>query len=492
MTTTPITRMTPLRAAAAALTAMALGVPAVHAADALPPSSDTSATASEGVQPPLPNERIGSRVLNPEPPVPANGDRPLSGLGRWLTERGITPRLSGTYMYYGNPSTGLDTGKSESVGIVSAGAQFDLGKIVGLKGGTLHFEQLFAHVNNLNYGNEVGGVLAGKPGPYIPRTSHLTLLTYEQKLLDDKLALEVGKSNAGNYFALPLCNVPVTCGNTILMDTAGFNPPPYANWSARASYDFTPALRMQAGAWRSDAAYPFTDGWERRGNAVGGSAALSSLYVANVVYRTDEHMERYPRTYEALAYYNNGTQTNPYYTTAGTSRLSDPASPARTSDGTGGFYLGAKQTFWRADDGTTSLAAWGNLTRAFNPDTTAGIGTMGRAGLTLTGPWRSRPFDSYGLSFGWAQLTQSKQRQIADSHLAASGQPYGVGRNEYSLGLDTVFVLDRGVIIAPYATRIWNANSYMNPSTGRTPRDGWTVGLLMHIQIDDYLGFNGR
>ncbi|MFT4190632.1 MAG: carbohydrate porin [Comamonas sp.] len=481
----------PLRAtvtAIALVTAALLSASMAHAADTATAADETAATRTE-----WPNERIGPRVQNPEPSVPAGDTRPLAGAGRWLNDHGITPHLGLTYMAYGNPSTGLYTGKSEALALFSAGADFDLSKIAGIPGGTLHFEQLYVpYTHNLSYGQQVGGVLAGDIGPYIPGVSHLTLFTYEQKLLDNRLSLEAGKSNAGNYFALPLCNVPVTCVNSLLQKTAGFNPPPYANWSARASYDFTPALRAQVGAWRSDASFPFTNGWERR-----GVGTLSTSYLGNVVYRTDASMDRYPRTYEALLFYNNGTQTNPYYTTAGTSQLVDTVSAARTSEGAGGFYLGAKQTFWRADGGSsdnpspTTLAAWASLTHTFNPDATAGIATMGRTGLILSAPWRSRPFDSYGLSLGWSQLTRAKQRLLIDSQEEAGGSTYGISRNEYSLTLDANFVLDRGVILSPYAMRVWNASSYANASTGSLPRDGWAVGLLLHVQLEDWLGLSG-
>lgn len=402
-----------------------------------------------------------------------------------------------TQIYLRNASAGLETGNHEALTIFAIGADFNLDKLVGLPGGAIHFEQLYVPwTSNLEYGGQVGDVIAGKPGPYIPRVSHLTLFTYEQKLLDEKLAVEVGKSNAGNYFALPLCNVPLGCANVIQQDTAGINPPSYANWSARLGYDFTPALRAQLGAWRSNNAYPFTNGWERDAGDSGGT--LSTVYLANLAYRTDYRMEAYPQTYEALFFHSNGKQTDPYYTVDGTSRVTDGSALADTSKDVSGFYLGAKNTLWRQDGGTTSdptpiaVTAYASLTHTLEEGTTNGVGTQGNAGLILSAPFRSRPFDSYSVNFNWAQLTARKQRFLEESHSASGGGDYRPGRNEYAVTLDANFVLADNIILSPFVLRTWGASSWLNPYTGVNPQDGYAAGLLMHLKFDEMLGLNPR
>ena len=233
-----------------------------------------------------PNERIGPQVQIPENPMPKSKDGPLANQGQWLVDHGITPHLTFTQLYFANPGVGVETDQSESVSIFTVGASLDLEKMIGLSGGTIHYEHLFAPwIHNLNYGMQASSTIVGTLGPYIPKTSHLTLFTYEQKLLDDKLTLEAGKSNAGNYFALPMCNSPTLCVSATLQNIVGINPPPYANWSARMAYDLSPKLRVQTGWWRSDAAFPFTNGWESNSGDIGGQ--MSNVYLANMSYRTD-------------------------------------------------------------------------------------------------------------------------------------------------------------------------------------------------------------
>lgn len=457
-------------------------------ADETGPVADTMATE-------YPNQKIGPRVLNVEPDIPPSGHKLLEDQGKWLNDHGISPHLSMTEIYLRNPSVGLSTGNHEALTIFAVGGDFNLDKLVGIPGGTVHFEQLYVPwTSNLAYGNQVGDVIAGKPGPYVPQVSHLSLFTYEQKLLGDKLAIEAGKSNAGNYFALPLCNVPLGCVNAILQDTAGINPPPYANWGARIGYDLTPALRAQVGAWRSNNAYPFTNGWERSAGDSGGT--LSTVYLANLAYRTDYQMEAYPQTYEILGFHNNGEQTDPYYTVNGTSKVQDSAAAARTHKGVSGFYLGAKKTFWRQDGGTrndpnpTALSAFASLTHTVDKDTGNGVGTQGNAGLILSAPFRSRPFDSYSVNLNWAQLTSREQRFLEEAHEAAGAGNYSPGRNEYGVSLDANFVLTDSIVVSPFVLRTWGASTWLNPYSDINPRDGYAAGLLFHIQFDELLGLN--
>jgi porin len=439
-----------------------------------------------------PNEKIGPRVLNVEPNAPSSNKKPLEAQGQWLNDHGVRPKLSMTQIYLSNPSVGLKTASHESLTIFALGGDIDLQKIAHLQGAAIHFEQLYVPwTSNLTYGAQVGDVIAGKPGPYVPEVSHLSLFTFEQKLLDNKLSLEVGKSNASNYFALPLCNVPLGCVNSILQDTAAINPPPYANWSARVGYDFTPALRAQVGAWRSSNAYPFTNGWERNSDG-----DLSTAYLANLAYRTDYRMEAYPTSFEILGFHHTGEQTDPYYTINHTSKVLDPDVAPATSEGVSGFYLGGKKTVWRQDGGITSdpnptaVAAYTSLTHTLEADNGTGVGTLGNAGLILSAPFKSRPFDTYSANFNWAQLTSRQQRFLEEAHEASGGGVYRPGRNEYAVSVDANFILTDSVVISPFIIRTWGASSWLNPYTSVNPRDGYAAGLLFHVQFDEMLGLN--
>lgn len=447
-----------------------------------------------------PNQRTGPRVLFAEPHQPARDDRPLVEQGRWLKAHGVSPHLGMTELYMRNPSTGLQTGNQSAVTIFDIGADFDLQRLAGLKGAIVHFQQLYVPwVSNLDYGTQVGDPLLGEPNPYIPRTSHLSLLTYEQRLLDDHLTVEVGKSNAGNYFALPLCNVPLGCVNVILQDAAAFNPPPYANWGARVAYDFNPQWRAQVGAWRSNNAYPFTNGWERGAGDSGGT--MSTTYLADLAYRTDYGNSAYPTSLEVLGFHNNGAQLDPYHTVEGTSRASSSAAP-RSSDGITGAYVGAKQTVWRADGGIgkdmhpTAVSAYIAYSHLFDSNAGSGqsngITRQANTGLILSAPFRSRPFDSYSLHMNWVHQTADSQRYLEEAHaLSNPGSTYSPNADEFTLNLDANIVLGDSIILSPFVARTFNASSKLNPYSSDSPKDGLAMGLVVRVQVDQLLGLGG-
>lgn len=440
-----------------------------------------------------PNEKIGPLVQNPDTNIPHKSEGILSKQGDWLAARGIQPTLGFTQMYFTNPNVGIETNKSEAVSIFTLGAHVDLEKLVGFKGANLHFEELYVPwIHNLDYGTQASSSIVGTLGPYIPQKTHLTLFTYEQKFLDNKATFEVGKSNAGNYFALPMCNSPITCVNASLQKVVGMNPPPYANWSARFAYDLNPKLRIQTGWWRSDAAFPFTDGWESNGGKFPGT--MSNVYLANVAYKTDFKMEKYPSSWEVLGYHNDAIQQNPYLTVNHTSKVFDSESAVKTSSGVSGLYLSGKKTIWRADGGTTdspfpkSLSVYANMTHAFNDDVTAGIQNQGSAGIILNHAFESRPFDSYSINFLWARLTDDEQRYLKDAHLAAGGKGYTVGQTETAIGLDANFILSKGVVLSPFAMYSWDSNTSLSPNTSVIPESGLSAGVVLHFQFDQILG----
>lgn len=443
-----------------------------------------------------PNERIGPRVQIPENPMP-NRNNPgiFSVQGDWLAAHGITPHLTFTQMYFANPGVGVKTGQSEAVSIFAVGAALDLEKLIGLKGGNLHYEQLFAPwIHNGTYGGQASSAIVGTIGPFIPQTSHLTLFTYEQKLLNDQLTIEAGKSNAGNYFALPLCNSPIMCVSAALQTVVGINPPPYANWSTRISYDLNPKLRVQTGWWRSNDAFPFTNGWESNAGDSGGT--VSNMYLANVAYKTDFSMEKYPLSYEIMGFYNDAKQVNSYYTVNGSSKVFDTTSAVKTSSGSSGIYLGVKKTIWRADHGEgtdplpKSVSAYASMTQAFNDENTRGIQNQGNAGLIFNHVFPSRPFDSYGINFLWARLTDDKQNFLKDAHLAAGGSGYSVGQTETALSADANFILGKGIIFSPYLMYSWNSNTLLNPYSTVNPDSGLSLGVTLHFQLDKILGLS--
>ncbi|MCL2897290.1 carbohydrate porin [Brenneria tiliae] len=420
-------------------------------------------------------------------------ERPLSEAGTWLAEHGVTPHLIVSQLYLGNPSAGTRTDQHETLTMFMAGADFDLDRMGLIPGGSIHFMQLWVpFTHNLDLGNQSGGVLAGNPPPYIPKTAHLMRFTYEQKLFDDRLSIEAGKSNPGQFFGFTNCNIPSACVNTILNETAVFAPPPYAGWGARIGYRFTPTLESGIGVWRTYQAFPFTNGWERWDDDLDSG---NTLLVANVARRVNWQQEPYPFNWEVLGFHNFKEYDDVYYTVNGTSKVYDSNSPVRTRDGVSGVYLTGKKALWRRDGGTdtqnpfpSAVSLHGSVTHALQSHAHRGIATLADAGLIWSGPWQSRPHDSYGLTFRWAKLTSSEQNYLQDMFDVSGGTGWQVPRNEYQLSIDASIMLTPEVNLQLIGARTWNNSNWQYPYTSVKPENGYTFWLQLNVLADKLLG----
>ncbi|MCL2897288.1 carbohydrate porin [Brenneria tiliae] len=431
----------------------------------------------------------GAQALAAEP----EPERPLSEAGAWLAEHGVTPHLIASQHWLGNPSAGTRTGQYETMTAFMAGADFDLDRMGLIPGGSIHFmQQWVPFIHNLELGNQSGGVLAGNPPPYSPKVAHMMRLTYEQKLFDDRLSIDVGKSNPALFFGYNNCNIEISCVNTILNGTAVFAPLPYAGWGAHIGYRFTPKLESGIGVWRTYQAFPFTNGWERWDDDFESG---NTLLVANVARRVNWRQEPYPFNWEILGFHNFMEYDDVYYTVNGTSKVYDDSSPVRTHNGVSGFYLTAKKALWRRDGGSdaqnpspSAVSLYGSLTHTLGAEAYKGLATLADAGIMWSGPWQSRPHDSYGLTFRWAKLTGSERDYLQDVFAVEGGTGWRVPRNEYQLSIDASIMLTPEVNLQMVGARTWNNTNWQYPYSGVKPEDGYTFWIQMNVMVDKLLG----
>ncbi|WP_244112793.1 carbohydrate porin [Burkholderia gladioli] len=405
--------------------------------------------------------------------------------GQALQRVGITPSLSLTQFYLDNPSTGLQTGNHEALTFIAVGADVDLQKMVGFPGATIHFQQLFApFVVNTLYGGQVGDSIVGQPSPYAPQKAHLTLFTWEQKFLEGRGTVEFGKSNAGNYFGVSVCELPFGCFSPILQDAGQINPIIYANWGARAAYKLTNDITAQVGVWKSDSNYPNSNGW-----SWSAQGPQSNTYLANVTYRTDPQQDRYAKKYELLFFYN--TASHEGFKSPG------PITPGPYK-GTSGIYFGGKHVVWHPDGDITgtpgpfSLSVFGNFTSSFDQHNAAGLESTGTLGLTAKGLLKSRPYDTVSARVSYTRNTASEQKFLEQTNIALGGTGYNVGRNEYAIQLDANIIVTPSVIVSPYIVRTFNANSWLMPFTTAKPSNGIAYGILTTFLFDKMLGLSGN
>jgi porin len=451
-------------------------------------ASDTAAPAVDTPAAPIAH----SAVQTPPPPPPAPRSGPLSSVGAKLNEKGITPVVNALQFVLTNPSLGQKTGSHGALTLVTVGGDFDLQKLVGFQGSTIHFQQLIVpQTNNLAYGNiDAGDELGGQPPPYIPKEFHLTEFTWEQKAFHNKLNFEFGKSNAGNYFALPVCNQGFTCQSVLVQDSggSGMSPAPYGNWLGRVAFNFTPKATLQFGEWRETAAFPFTNGWE-----LNKKATDSNVYAVNFLYRTNPFNDKYPKTYEVMFYHNTAVQAPPG-TAFSPYGPPIPTFTTKAHDGTSGMYVGARQMVYRPDGGkggpfpTRALSVFANDITSFDQANTTGVATQANAGIILDAPFKSRPHDSLSLKMQFLHVTNDEQNFMKAANLAAGGSGYTVGPTEFGIGPDANIILPGPIVLCPYAVRSFNANTFMNPWFAGKPQNGWAAGIVMVFLLDKASG----
>ena len=127
----------------------------------------------------------------------------------------------------------------------------DLDRIAGIKGGWFHYTQTFFGLrwNNRNMGGDIGDTTIGYQPTFNRDFARLSVLTYEQRLFDDQLAIEVGRTHPNRYYALPPCQSSVSCFQDILQINAGLSSPLYGVWGGNVAYKLSAQDYVQAGAF---------------------------------------------------------------------------------------------------------------------------------------------------------------------------------------------------------------------------------------------------
>ncbi|WP_158811735.1 carbohydrate porin [Beijerinckia sp. L45] len=426
-------------------------------------------------------------------PVAAGPTGPLSKVGKAFEDAGITLHLFEVETYYNNLNSGIVKNSSSNTAFFVAGADFDMGHIANITGGTVHVEEQLFHgeVNVLSTGARYGGLTSGYEPVYNPTDNQLTVLTYEQKFANDKLDIEIGRTNALRAFILPICPNLVSCWNDVVEQDARTRTGHSASWGARAAYNITPALYVQAGAYEDN-----PDAEAEHGFNFAATKSTGAILLGEVGYKTDYTTAKYPERVEAVGFYNTSTVADPYFTTTGQSAALNPGQPLRMNTGDGGFVLDAIKTVWRADGGLTdnlhptALAAYASVSA---PVTSGALVSMeSYVGLTLLAPFQSRPFDTFGAKIHFTQLSNREQAYLQDSNIAAGGSGYTKSRNGIEFELSSHHQIASYLAINTTIQYFANNNNFYNPASTVASRDGFYFGMDAAVPIGAILGLSSQ
>jgi porin len=447
------------------------------------PSAVESFTGEAG-----PRTDPGAIGVAPDGSVKWHG--PLAPYAADLARAGLSFDVNVYDFFYANPSAGLRPGQLSHSTYYLLSLDADLERLAGIKGGLFHFTQLFigARWNNRNMDGDVGDSTVGYQPTFNRDFARLSTLTYEQRLLDDRLSIEVGRTHPNRYYALPPCQSAASCFQDILQINAGLTSPLYGVWGGNVAYKVSPESYVQAGAFAVTARANFSSGYDWGTEPLNGVVTLAEIGRATT-FATD----LYPGRVALTGFYNTADHEDNFRSVFGRSKGLNPSDPVLQRSGTSGVILTGSQVVWRADAGgdaanlnPTSIQAYTSL--AYAPDPTIPIRWNAFAGLTLQAPDQSRPLDRYGIKVNWQRIAADYALFLGDANLISGGRGGAYSRDKLVFEANAHLALGEGIFFEPVVQYLVNGNSYWNPFTLNRSKDGFYVGATLIVPLGSILG----
>ena len=354
----------------------------------------------------------------PPPTLPATTAAPRQPF-QPLTDQGITLQWSYTGEAAANATGGLAR-KSAYTGQVYLGADLDMDRLVGIPGATIHFAVTNRHgksLTNIALGNntsvqEVWGT----------QNTHLAILTWEQKLLNDRLTIEAGRSQANIHFL----NSPLycvfqsnsTCGNpTFVFKNSNFTYFPASSWMAHAKVLVAPRWFAHAGVYEVN---PDRKRWNDDGFSFSSRNRTGVIVPWELGYADDKNETRLPGHYILGGWFDRGDYADPLRDDAGGIAILT-GRPARTLHERSGIYVRFDQQLTRPDPATKrGLAIFGaamtNLSGRVEESRFLDFGVV------QTGTFKGRDTDTLGFMINDQRFSDLAMERMRAARLAAGGE----------------------------------------------------------------------
>jgi porin len=379
-----------------------------------------------------------------------------------------------------NPIGGIRQG-SAYAGQLFFGVDGDLQRLAGIDGASFHIAVTNRHGRSLSndaIGNNtsVQEIFGGG------QTTRLTLLSYQQKLFDNRLDVEVGRlvANIGFLNSPIYCNFQTNsaCGNpTFVFKTSNFTFWPVSSWGAHAKAWLTDKVFVHAGVYEVNPRHqqPGDNGLDF--SLKGATGAIMPFELG---YSTTFANDPLPRNYGVGGWVDASDYADPVRDIAGRAAVLTGL-PAQTRFGRSGIYARFDQMVWRPDPaGIQGLTLFG----------VAMTGTSGRLvedyfleiGALQTGTFAGRPFDTVGFV-----INTQKFSPLALSNIALAQTSLGLFR---SIPKQQVMMeLNYGIQITPAIRLTPNLQYIVNPDQTRFPfyrktiPDAFVIGAKLSVDL---------
>ena len=438
-----------------------------------------------------PNEKTTTGNLSspPEPisNVPKGGRFP--GFGEILLNEGIDLHGAAFDRFLANPSTGVITGRAENLLAIAPNLDIDLGKLVGIPGGTVHASALILalRADQPNYANYAGGNLVGEQAtPGLPgKAVELSELTYEQRVLNGKFSIEAGQTSPYRYFFFPNSLDPLTHYSSVGTVDADYADLPFPVWGGRATYKLTSQWYLQTGAFednfRGATTYP---------GAFGDRYASGVQILGEIGYRT-EFFDAAPRNFELGFEWNTRTG---YSNVKGLPFTANAFDTAADYPGGGIIYAQGLQTLWhgapRKGGSPPSINIYGSIDVAVDKPQPIDLDAM--AGFNFTGFIPGRPFDATGIQVKYLRLSQIEANFETRNHDIFAGSGSSQPRDGFQFELIQNIQMTNSISIRPLAEYILTPDNTGNSTLGRRPSSGFQLGLFTVLELGPFLGTSNK
>ncbi|MDR7038674.1 porin [Methylobacterium sp. BE186] len=452
-----------------------------------------------GIAVPATVQRPANRLRAAPPPRPDGqgfgGADTAAGAADTLGQTATPPTLApGTYdlgnglslllNYTGqgaiNPVGGIRQG-SAWAGQLFFGLDADLNRLAGIDGGSLHIAVTNRHGRSLAndfIGNNtsVQEIFGGG------QTTRLTLFSYQQKLLDNRLDIEVGRLVANIAFLnSPIyCNFQTNsaCGNpTFVFKTSNFTFWPVASWGAHAKAWLTDTVFFHAGAYEVN---PLHQQPGDNGLDFSTKGATGAIVPFELGYSTTFANDVLPRNYGIGGWYDASDYPDPVRDVRGGASILTGL-PSATRFGRSGVYARFDQMVWRPDPtAPQGLTLFG----------VAMAGTSGRLiedyfleiGALQTGTFPGRPFDTVGFVINTQKFSPLG---LANINLAqnALGITRSIPRQQIMMELNYGIQVTPAIRLTPNLQYIVNPDQTRFPFRTRNIPDAFVVGAKLSVDL---------
>ena len=415
--------------------------------------------------------------------APLNGTvfEPVVRVGQSLLAAGILPRIRFIDAFAANPFGGVSQGVDNS-GVVTFGADVDMGRVAGVPGGMFHvgFAQLYGHELSTDH---IGSRTKVQSFYYPKKQFEMTELTYEQSFFGDTLNLLAGRANATGEFARSTygCRYEnvADCPFELTQVVGGFPGFPYVNWGGRVRVAPTPYTYVKAGAYEIN-----SDRNRNSGFQLGLEHSTGFVLPVEFGYGTSLANDPYPRHYKVGGWYNSAPYNDPVENTRGRSRALFGGKPLAYAGGRGGMYALADQVVWRGPD-RRSLALFASAAAPF--DSKELFAFQAVAGALWTGPLPGRPDDQLAALGSFIRLSD-REASFLNGVLQRNGRPGRVARPGFVFELNYGYRIVPGAYLQPTLQYLVNPDTISRTNVPFAPRDALVVGLKFVLNVNELAG----